>query len=93
MLILSKWLNRSIWPKAWILSGTTNLGHCEPKSNGNEGYAKFPKVPGVESHHEIQFSVKNRTLVRGGGSYPSAEVQLAYFAVPTDRVTFHFFIT
>ena len=31
-----------------------------------KGYSIFPKAPGLESHHQIQFSVISRTLVMKG---------------------------
>ena len=49
-----------------------------------KGYSAFPKAPALlESHHEI-FSVISRTLVGGGGAYPSAEKQSVYSTAPAD---------
>ena len=38
----------------------------------------FLKVPRLEPHHQMQFSVIPRTLVGGVGVSPSTEMQLAY---------------
>ena len=35
---------------------------------------------------KMQFSVISRTLIRNGGSYPSAEMLSAYFTIPANRV-------
>ena len=35
VIILCKWLNSSIWPIDWTLTGTTILGQSRPGSNGN----------------------------------------------------------
>ena len=32
-----------------------------------KGYSTFPKAPGLESHHQMKFSVRFRTLVKWGG--------------------------
>ena len=37
-----------------------------------KGYLTFPKAPGVEPHHQMQFSVISMTLI--GEAYPSAEL-------------------
>ena len=36
MIIISKWLNSSIWPIEGILTVTTTPSQIEPRSNGNE---------------------------------------------------------
>ena len=37
IMILSKWLNSSIWPLDGTLTGAINPGQSGPGSNGNEG--------------------------------------------------------
>ena len=48
-----------------------------------KGYSTFPKAPELEPHHQMGFSIMSRTYYRE--SYPTAEVQLVYSTVPTDR--------
>ena len=55
------------------LTGTTNM---DQTGLAIKGYSTFSKAPGLELHHQMQFSVKLRILVEG--FYPSAEVQLVY---------------
>ena len=53
-----------------------------------KGHLAFPKAPALlKSHHQL-FSVINRTLVGGGGSYPSAEVQSVYSTAASDWATY-----
>ena len=102
-----KWLNSSIWPIDWTLTGATPLVKSGPGSNGNEG---VPRILQNWSFTVRLFSVLSRTLVgvglthqqrcswrtpqsqltgmliAGRMSYPSAEVQLAYFTAPADSV-------
>ena len=50
-------------------------------------YSTLPKAPELpEPHHQMQFSIIIRTLVRS--SYPSAEMQSVYSTVPTYWGTF-----
>ena len=49
-----------------------------------KGYSTFPKAPGLETYQQIQFSVITKIL-RGGRSYPTAEVQSASSTAPADR--------
>ena len=51
-------LNRSMWPKDGMLTGTTTMGHSEPGSNGNEGVTQHSLL----SHHQMQFSVRTKKL-------------------------------
>ena len=57
--------NSCIWPIYRTISGTTNPGQSGPGGKGNEEV--FPKAPGLETHHRMQFSVLFVTLVGGGG--------------------------
>ena len=43
MIILSKWLNCSIWPIDGTLRGTSNPGQSGPGINGNEGVLHIPQ--------------------------------------------------
>ena len=45
-----------------------------------KGHSTFIKAPGLEPHHQMQFSVILRILI--GAGYPSAEVWSAYSAAP-----------
>ena len=48
-----------------------------------KGCSAFPKAPALL---ELPICVLSRTLVGGGGSYPSAEKQSVYSIAPTDWV-------
>ena len=64
------------------LSGATIWGPSEPGSNGNG--SAFPKaLPSLELHHQILVSYPGH-LLGGGGSYPTAKVQLVYSTAPAD---------
>ena len=65
MIIFSKKLNSSLWPKDGTLRGTTTRGQSEPGSNGNEEVLHIPQTPELESLHQMQFSVIPKTLDRG----------------------------
>ena len=48
------------------------------------GYSTLSKAPGQEPHYQMQFSILSRKLVERRESYPSTEMQSAYFTVPSD---------
>ena len=48
-------------------------------------HSKFPKAPGLEPDHQMQFRMIFRTAV-GWGSYSSAKMQSAYSTAPADSV-------
>ena len=51
-----------------------------------KGNSTFPKALGQEPHHQMEFSVIPRILDAGvEESYPSAEIQLAYFTAPANK--------
>ena len=52
-----KFLNRSIWPINWTLTGTTTMGQSGLGCNGNKGYSTFAKPPKLEPRQQMQFSV------------------------------------
>ena len=82
MIIVSKLLNSSIWFINETLTGTTIPGQSEVIMT-MKGYFAFPKAPGLEPNHQVQFSVTHRVNV--GGVHASIEVQLAYSTAPADR--------
>ena len=49
----SKWLNSSNLPFDRTLTGPSTPGKSGLGSNYNEGYSIFPKVPGMEPHHQM----------------------------------------
>ena len=49
-------------------------------------YFTFPKIPVLHPHHQMQFRVIYRTLIRGG-SYHSADVQSTYSTAPVNRAS------
>ena len=58
----SKWLNTSIW----LINGTpTDFTILYQSGRGSNGYSTFPKAPRLESHHQMQFSIKSMTVVGG----------------------------
>ena len=73
------------------LSGVTTLGQSESKSHGNEGVFRIP-----ESSSIIRASPSDclmsyiRTLIRGGQSYPSAEIELVHSTAPANWDTLSF---
>ena len=80
-----KWLNISIWSINGIVTCTTIPSLSGTACNNNEGVITFCKTPGLEPQHLI---VLGHTLdTRWEGSYPSAEIQSAYSAALTNRVT------
>ena len=50
-----------------------------------KGYTTFPKVPGLEPHHQVQFNVIPLETRCWGVSYPSTEVQPAYYTAPVNK--------
>ena len=56
------WFNSSIGTIDGTLTGTTTLGGSRPGSNSNEEVFHFSQTPGLEPHHQIQFSDINRTF-------------------------------
>ena len=44
----NKWLNISIWPMDWTLTGTTTLGVSDPGSNGYKEVLHISQTPGLE---------------------------------------------
>ena len=62
VIIFSKWLNSSIWPIDGNQIGTTTPGHNGPESDGSEGVLHILQTPGLEPHHQMQFSVNNSIL-------------------------------
>ena len=70
--------NPLIWPYQ-VLPLRTRV---ELEAMAMKGYSAFPKAPALlKPHHHIW------TLVIGGGSYPSAEVQSVYSTAPADWAT------
>ena len=52
---------------------------------GMKGYSAFPKAPTLlEPHRQIVYCHIQDTCWKGGGSYPSAEVQSVYSTVPAN---------
>ena len=56
-----------------------------------KGHTTFLKTLILEAPHQMQVIVMPRTLV-GGGSYPSAEEQLAYSTAPVNRACSYIYI-
>ena len=73
--------NPSIGP----LSGATTPGQSGPGSNGNEGVLRIPQSSSIAgtSPSDCLVSYPGH-LLRGGGSYPSAEVPSVYSTAPAD---------
>ena len=44
IIILSKWLNSSVWPIDRTIAGTIHLGQSVPGSNGKKEVLHFPKI-------------------------------------------------
>ena len=63
-----------------IVLNRVNLGAMAMK-----GYVIYPKVQELESHHQMEFSVKFRTLVVGEGDFFSTELRLGYFSAAAER--------
>ena len=57
IIIFSKWLNSSIWLIDCTPPDTTHLDQNELRSKSNEEYSTLSKVPGLEPHHQMVFSV------------------------------------
>ena len=49
------------WHMERILTCTTTMIQSRLKSNSNEGALHIPQTPGLEPHHQMQFSVTPRT--------------------------------
>ena len=56
--------NKSIWSIDKRLTSTTTPGQSGPGGNNNEEYSKLSRVPKLVLHHQTQFSVITRTLVK-----------------------------
>ena len=80
IILLSKWLNNSIWPTNGNLIGITTADQCWTGSNGNESELRVPQSSGLEPHYQMQFSVYSRTLF----FYLSTEKQSAYSTAPAN---------
>ena len=76
--------NNSILPIDRTLSDAPTLGQGEPRSNDNKGVLNIPPKLQDWSLTIRLFNVISRTLVGGGGSNPSAEMQLVYSIVLTN---------
>ena len=64
------------------MSGSSTPGQSGPGSNVNEGLLHIPLISKAGALPSDGFNVISRTL--GGGSYPSAEMQLVYSTAPVD---------
>ena len=77
--------NSSIWSTDRTLADTTALGQNGPRSDDNKGVTPHsPKLRHYWSFTIRLFSVTTQTLVWGGGSYLSVEMQSVYFTTPAD---------
>ena len=83
-LLAHQWLNSSIWPIDWTLTGITNLDQSEPGNNVNEGVLHIPQSfrTGNSLSNTIQCHIQNTCF--GVGTYLSAEMLLAYSTVATN---------
>ena len=57
IIILSQWMNNSIWAIDGTLTGTTTSGKSRPKSNGNEEILYMSQISGLESDHQMPFRI------------------------------------
>ena len=73
-------MNSFIWPIDRILTGTTTPGQSELGVIAMKEYSTFPKAPGLELDHQIQFSVISRTLVGGKGTFPFTEMASVFYS-------------
>ena len=71
------------------LSGATTLGLSGPGSNGNEGVLHIPQSSHITgtSPSDCLMSYPGHFFCGGGGSYPSAEMQLVYSTATADWTT------
>ena len=84
MTILSKWLNCCSWPIYGSLTGTTNPGQSQHESNGLKGVLHIPQSSKTGASLSNAVSYPGYSLKV---SYPSAEVQSAYFTNPANQAT------
>ena len=90
MVILGKLLNSFIWPIDETLTGTRTPGQSWPGCNGKKKYLIFLKTPGLEPHHQVQFSVILRKLIEvEWGSYPSEGGTVGVFDNPSRQTDAH----
>ena len=81
----SKRWNNSVWHVDVTLIGMTSLDQSEPGVMPMKENSTFLKAPGLESHHQMQFSVIYMTLVvREVRSYLSAEMKFVYSTAPVN---------
>ena len=81
-------LNSSIWLIDRTLSGATTPGQSGPGSNTNEVVLHTPQNSlTVASPSYCQMSSSGHSLVGGGRSYSSEEMQSVYFAATDDWTT------
>ena len=76
--------NSSIWPIDETLTSTATLGQSGPGSYGNEGVLLIPQNTSTRTSSS-DYLVPYPAHSLGGGSYPSAELQLAYSMSPANR--------
>ena len=76
----------SIWPIDSTLSGATPPGQSRPGSDGNEGVFRIPQSSSFTgtSLSDCLVLYPGHSLVGGGWSYLSAEMQPIYSTAPTD---------
>ena len=79
--------NSSIWPIDRTLSDTTTLGQSGLGSNGNGRVLHIPQSITGASPSDCLVSSPGHLLGEVGESYPSAEMQLVYFAALADWAT------
>ena len=66
------------------LSGATTPGQSRPEIMSMKGFSAFHKFQHNWNLTIGLFSVISRILVRGGGSYSSAEMESVYSTAPDD---------
>ena len=79
--------NSSIWPIDMTLSGGTNLGQSESKSDSKEGVLRIPKNSKIRASPSDGF-VSYTGHLPWGLSYPSAEMQSVFSTAPTNWALF-----
>ena len=81
----------SIWPINRTLSGVTTPSQNGPESDGNKGVLRLPQSSSITGTSPSDCLVSYPGHSLGGGSYPSAEMQVVYSTSPVDWAT-DFFI-
>ena len=80
----------SIWRIDRTLSGAITLGQSRPGSDSNEEILCIPQRSSITGTSPSDCLMSLQEHLLGGGSYPSAEMQLVYSTAPANWAIYKF---